>query len=82
MSKRDMHKYELKDGKKVVYVGITDNPDGRTRQHEKDKNFSHMNVIGRKTTEEAARKWEQNRLKTYRKNHGGKGPKYNKSDDG
>ena len=82
MSERDKYKYELKNGKKVVYVGITNSPDQRMQQHEKDKDFSHMNVVGRKTTEEAALKWEQERLETYRKNHGGENPKYNKTDDG
>ncbi len=82
MSDRDTYKYELKNGKKVVYVGITNNPEQRLKQHENEKEFTHMNLVGRKTTEEAAHKWEQERLKTYRKNHGGDNPKYNKINDG
>jgi predicted GIY-YIG superfamily endonuclease len=40
---RDTYKYELKDGKKVVYVGITNDPERREAQHRQEKNFGTMN---------------------------------------
>lgn len=83
MSKRDTFKYELKNGNKVVYVGITNDPEVREKQHQKDgKKFGHMKVIGRATTEDGAKKWESKRLETYRGTHKGKNPKYNKTDNG
>jgi len=30
---RDTHCYQLKDGKKIVYQGITQNPDSRFEDH-------------------------------------------------
>ena len=41
-----------------------------------------MAPVGPKVTEETARNWEQQSLETYRRNHGGNNPKYNKTDHG
>jgi predicted GIY-YIG superfamily endonuclease len=83
MSNRDTVTYELKQGNKVVYVGTTNNPDRRQQEHDKSgKNFSKMNITSRKMTEEGAMKKESSRLDTYRKNHSGSNPKYNKTIDG
>ena len=74
---RNTKKYELKQGNKVVYVGISDNPKQREAQHRQDKNFDKMKIIGRVSTRKGAEQWETERLDTYRRNHGGELPKYN-----
>ncbi len=77
--KRDTYKYELKHGKKVVYVGITKNPSKRKPEYETDKKFTHLKLNARRTTAKAAQKWEKDRLSKYRTNHKGVNPKYNKT---
>lgn len=79
---RDTNKYVLKDGNKVVYVGITDNPERREAEHRQDKNFDKMELVGRKSTRGGAEQWEAYRIETYMKNHGGDTPKYNKNTSG
>lgn len=79
MTKRDYSRYELWDGNKIVYIGITNDPDRRIDEHGIKKDFSTMRVSGPKVSEETARIWEQDRLDTYRQNHEGKNPKYNKT---
>ena len=79
MAKRDYSRYELWDGNKIVYIGITNDPDRRIGEHGAKKKFSTMQVSGPKVSEETARIWEQDRLDTYRHNHGGENPKYNKT---
>ena len=80
-TKRDTAKYELKKGNKVLYAGVTDNLERREAQHRNDKNFDKMVQVGRKTTRDAAEKWETDRLATYKKNQGDL-PKYNKTETG
>ena len=79
--KRKYHRYELKQGKKVVYRGITKDPESRESQHKnKGKRFSHIHKIGPGVTKKTAEKWEEQSLKTYRKSHKGRNPRYNKTD--
>lgn len=80
--KRDTVTYELKKGNKVVYVGTTNDPERREREHrDSGKDFGHLKITSRKMTEKGAKKKEEERLATYRKNRG-KNPKYNKDSDG
>lgn len=80
---RDTYKYELHDGHKTVYVGITNNPSRREAEHRADgKDFTRMNIIGRPSTIEGASKWEEERINTYKRHHGGERPKYNENDSG
>lgn len=79
---KDTNKYLLKQGNKVVYVGITDNPERREAEHRQDKNFDKMELVGRKSTRDGAEQWEAIRIETYMKNHGGDTPKYNKNSSG
>jgi len=52
----------------------------REKEHKKErKRFSSMKVIKPPVTEASAEKWEEKRLDTYRYNHGGKNPRYNKT---
>lgn len=82
-TKRDTVTYELKQGNTVVYVGTTNNPERRMAEHKKaGKAFSGMNVTSKRMSQAGAKKKEVDRLSTYRKNHGGKNPRYNKDNDG
>ncbi len=79
--KRDHHRYELKDGAKIVYIGITKRPPGRRQEEHRGerKRFTHMHLAGPTVTKETAEQWEEGRLAAYRRSHGGKNPKYNKT---
>lgn len=81
--KRDTYRYTLRKGNKVEYIGITDDPERREAEHRDErKRFNSMRVEGPAVMSDSAKKWEEGRLDTYRGNHGGKNPKYNKTDDG
>lgn len=59
---RDTYKYWLKVGNKVVHIGITKNLEHRELQHRRDWPGSKIYVLGHRTTEEAARKWEREQV--------------------
>ena len=82
MSKRNTYKYELKDGNKVLYVGITNDTERREQEHSQKKEFGHMNIIGNRTTRESAKNWEESRINTYMSSHSGKTPPLNKNESG
>ncbi len=81
--KRDTVTYDLKQGNKVVYRGVTNDPGRRVQQHRADgKKFDKMLITSRKMTEDGAKKKESENLKTYRRSHDGRNPAYNKDSDG
>ncbi len=76
---RTTQRYELRDNRKLVYVGITDDLDRRVEEHTAGgKRFTSVNLVGPKVTEESAKAWEQKRIDTYRENHGNRNPRHNK----
>lgn len=76
---RDTYRYELRDGRKIVDIGITDDPERREQQHRSEGHcFGNMTLVGPRVTEDSARDWEQDRLETYRSGHQGRLPRYNK----
>ena len=76
---RDPYRYLLYHQVAIVYIGITNDPERREREHrDEGKKFTTLSLQGPRVTEEGARRWEEERLETYRRNHGGKNPKYNK----
>lgn len=80
---RDCYNYDLKQGKKKVYSGITNDPERRLKEHNADgKKFSHMLVSGFAVKKETAKKREEEKLKIYRDGHNGGNPKYNKTKKG
>ena len=59
MEKRDTYKYYFKVGNKIVHGGITDDLERREQEHQQKWHNGHIKQVGRRTTEEAARKWEE-----------------------
>ena len=82
MKKRDTYKYVLKNGNGIQYIGITNDPKSREKQHRESKDFKKMEIVGNVVTRESAENWETNRLDVYRQNHGGKNPPQNKKING
>lgn len=81
--KRDTKKYELYDGHTLVYVGITNDIERRAKEHEADgMTFTSIGQVGKTTSIGGAGKWEEDRIQTYKENHGGQRPKYNQNDSG
>ena len=67
---------------RVNYVGVTNNPGRRAAQHKKGDKRGSMNVETRGMSREAAQRWEARRLDTFRRNHGGKTPPFNRARSG
>jgi len=61
---RDAYKYQFKVGDKVVHRGITKDLTQRKREHKKKWPDGRLEQVGRRTTKEAALKWEKERLKS------------------
>ena len=57
--RRDTYKYQFKVGKKIVHGGITDDLERREEEHQQKWPRGHIMQVGRRTTEEAAREWEE-----------------------
>lgn len=77
-ARRTTHNYDLKQGKKTVYKGISKNPESRANAHKRSgKRFSHVFVYP-KVSRSTAVKRERKGIETYKRNHRGKKPKYNK----
>lgn len=80
---RDTYKYELRDGNRVVYVGITNDLERRESEHRTEgMDFTSIRKVGNVTTRSAAEEWEARRIATYKGNHDGERPKYNQNDSG
>jgi len=56
---RTWHKYHYKKGNKITHRGITQDLERREREHQQNWPNGHIKQIGRRTTEEAARRWEE-----------------------
>lgn len=60
--KRDTYKYQFKIGNKIVHSGITTDLERREREHKQTyEGKGHIKQVGRRTTEEAARKWKKDK---------------------
>ena len=58
MAARDTAKYHFKRGNRIVHTGITSDLDRRESEHQARWPDGHIKQVGRKTTEDAARRWE------------------------
>lgn len=76
--KRDTYNYNLWDGRKKVYEGITTDAEGREQQHKQDKEFTRIEVQKPAVSKGTALEREQEAIERYRQSHGGRPPKYNK----
>ena len=56
---RDTCKYHFKVRNKIVHGGITDDLERREQEHQQKWPKGHIRQVGRRTTEEAAREWEE-----------------------
>jgi len=62
MSKsRTTYKYEFKIGNKILHVGITNDLSRRDQEHKQTWTKGHIKQAGRRTTREAALRWERER---------------------
>jgi len=77
---RDTWLYELKDSNKIVYYGISHDPDKRAIQHSNaGKKFTHINIKSVALTRESAEKRERQEIQRYQRQRRGRSPKYNKA---
>ena len=58
---RDTYKYLFKVGNKIVHGGITNDLERREREYQQKWPKGHIRQVGKRTTEEAAREWEQDK---------------------
>jgi len=59
MSERDTYKYVFRVGYKILHGGIKDDLERREQEHQQKWRKGHIVQVGRRTTEDAARVWEQ-----------------------
>ncbi len=59
MAARDTYKYQFKVGNEIKHGGITNDLERREQEHQQKWSNGHIKQVGRKTTEEAARGWEE-----------------------
>ena len=62
--KRDTYKYHFKQGNKILHSGITDDLERREQEHQQKWRGGHIKQVGRQTTEDAAREWENKQEKS------------------
>jgi len=77
---RDTYRYSLRDGRDLVQFGVTEDPDARLAEHQRNRHKPNltMTVEGPAVTREAALAWERTRIEQYCRSHGGDKPRYNK----
>ena len=61
MAPRDTYKYHFKVGNRIVHGGITEDLERRELEHQEKWPDGHIKLVGRRTTEEAARQWEKDK---------------------
>ena len=64
MAPRNWKKYDFKVGSKIAHSGISKDLERREAEHQERWPKGHITQVGRATTEEAARKWEETKQKT------------------
>lgn len=64
LSIRDTYKYHFKIGSRIVHSGITKDLERREKEHEQKRPGGYIKQGGYRTTEEAARKWEEKQKKS------------------
>lgn len=64
VKRRDTYKYDFKVGYKIAHSGITNDLERREQELKRKWPKGHIAQVGKKTTEEAARKWEERKRKS------------------
>ena len=64
MPKRDTYNYDFRVGRKVSRRGITNNPERREKEHQRNRPGGKLTVDGRAKTREGALKVERQQTKT------------------
>ena len=59
MGAKDTFKYHLKNGRETVHRGITKDLARRETEHHREFPGSKIRQVGRRTTREAALRWER-----------------------
>ena len=59
MKPRDTTRYTLREGNRITYRGITNDPERRAAEHIRDGRRGAMRIEGPKVTRESALAWEQ-----------------------
>ena len=77
---RDTHVYALREKRRIVGYGITDDLERRDAEHRAERTrFNSMNPVGPALTRESAEQREAQLIEGYKKTHG-RHPRYNKED--
>lgn len=61
---RDTYKYHFKVRNKIIHSGITEDLKRREEEHQQKWPSGHIKQVGHRTTEEAAREWENKQKKS------------------
>lgn len=64
MPNRDTYTYSLRQGRKIVHRGITNDLERREREHQEQFPNSKISQVGNVKTREGALKWEAEQEKT------------------
>ena len=67
---RYMYRYTLRVRNRIVYFGITQDPERRAYQHEREGKPGKMRIQGRKVSLKTAEDWERRKIDAYRKRNG------------
>lgn len=75
--------YSLRNKRgKTTYVGVTNNPRRRAKQHRSAGKKGRMRVETRGMSRSRAHRWESRRLSKHRRRNYGRNPRYNKTRTG
>lgn len=64
MPKRDTYNYTFRNGRKVSHRGVTNNPERREKEHQRNRPGGKLTVDGRAKTRQGALKAERRQTKT------------------
>lgn len=64
MKPRKYYKYDFKIGNRIIHSGITKDLKRREAEHKQRWPKGHIVQVGRRTTKEAAEKWEETKQKS------------------
>lgn len=84
MAERNTFLYRLTgEHGETLYIGTTNDPERREQEHRnKGWRFRSLETQSCALSKESAATREQEAIATYKRNHDGKRPKYNKNDSG